>query len=63
MSNVTAAKRAAQKNRRHAAGRHTGADHRRVPDPEYPGRFLPVLCPICRPGPKKWDRSLEGKAT
>ena len=59
---MTAAKRARQKANRYAAGRHTGADHARIPDPDHPGEFLPVNCAICNPDPKKWDRSLGGKA-
>ncbi len=32
-------------------------------DPDHPhGAKLPVNCPVCRPAPKKWDRSLAGKA-
>lgn len=60
---MTAAKRARQKMNRYAAGRHTGADHSRRPDPDHPGKLLPADCMICHPDPKKWDRSQEGKAT
>ena len=32
-------------------------------NPDHPdGARLPVRCPVCRPGPKKRDRSLAGKA-
>ena len=32
-------------------------------NPEHPhGAKLPVGCPVCRPAPRKWDRSLAGKA-
>ena len=59
---MTAAKRLRQKINRATAGRHTGADHSRRPDPDHPGKLLPAACMICWPAPKKWDRSLGGKA-
>lgn len=57
----------ARRDRRRAAevtrGAHTGAEHRRVEDPDHPGHLLPAYCGKCRPGSKTWDRSLSGKAT
>jgi hypothetical protein len=42
---------------------HPHPAHVRRPSLDHPeGTPLPVLCPACRPGPKKWDRSQAGKA-
>lgn len=43
--------------------RHPHPAHVQRVNPDHPqGSPLPVLCPVCRPGPKKWDRSRAGKA-
>jgi len=46
-----------------AAGKHTQSDHTPGIVPEGRRTAGPVGCPVCRPGPKKWDRGLAGKAT
>lgn len=48
---TTANKRARQKMNRASAGRHTGLDHRHVPDPEHPGHRITERCFTCRPLP------------
>lgn len=51
-----------RKKTNHRKSRPHPAHVQRV-NPEHPdGAKLPVLCPVCRPAPKKWDRSLAGKA-
>jgi hypothetical protein len=43
--------------------RHQHPAHAQRVNPDHPaGTPLPVLCPACRPGKKKWDRSQAGKA-
>lgn len=51
-----------QKSNRAASGGHTMQDHQQEPDPDHPGKVRSVRCEICRPLPKKWDRSLSGRA-
>ncbi len=66
---MTRERRDRKRAREREAGRHTGADHStlqfiaagkaRDEGKRTPG---PVNCPVCRPGPKVWDRGLAGKA-
>jgi hypothetical protein len=42
---------------------HPHPAHIQRVNPDHPhGSKLPVSCPVCRPAPKKWDRSQAGKA-
>jgi hypothetical protein len=42
---------------------HDHPEHVQRVNPDHPlGSKLPVFCPVCRPRPKKWDRSQSGKA-
>lgn len=59
---MNAARRARQKANEQLSGAHGFWDHKREPDPEYPGKMKNVRCPACRPLPKTWDRDLAGKA-
>lgn len=56
------ARRDRKNAREREAGRHTGADHVPGVVPEGKRTPGPVNCPVCRPGVKKWDRDLAGKA-
>ena len=52
----------ARKKANHRLHRKHPAHVQRV-SPDHPGGApLPVLCPACRPSPKKWDRGQAGKA-
>jgi len=66
---MTRQKRLRQKLNRHEAGGHTALDHGSLAvaaglKSEAEGKRTPgpVGCPVCRPGAKRWDRSLAGKA-
>ena len=55
-----------QARHRKKTGHHKSRPHpahvQRI-DPDHPhGTRLPVLCPVCRPAAKKWDRALASKA-
>ena len=66
---MNSARRATQKAHRAAGGGHSGKDHTLLAVQaavaaqekgfSTPG---PVNCPVCRPRPQRWDRSLAGKA-
>ena len=59
---MNAARRARQKANRASGGGHTFRDHRREPDPKFPGKERNARCLVCRPKGRVWDRSLAGKA-
>lgn len=51
-----------RKKANHRRARSHPAHVQRV-SPEHPGGAeLPVMCTVCRPAGKKWDRGLAGKA-
>lgn len=52
----------ARKKANHAR-HHAHPAHVRRASPDHPGGApLPANCPVCRPGPQKWDRGQTGKA-
>ncbi len=59
---MNAGRRARQKHNRSSGGGHTVTSHKQEPDPDHPGKMRNIRCPVCRPLPRTWDRSLAGRA-
>ncbi len=59
---MTRAARNRKRRNEISAGRHSHVDHKPGTVPEGKRTPGPVNCPVCRPGAKKWDRSLAGRA-